>query len=177
MVRVLSSLLILLLICGCRDTQVGAADLQPQEPPVAGGPPPPPQPGGPPVEPPPPPDTPLPEEDPPAVTATDIDPRQVKEAITRAAEWQLVNPVEHDPRKWMMGALYSGLVSASEVTAEPRFLAAVLRAGERIDFILGSRTYHADGHSPGHAWLSIHLMDPERPVRARCPRSSMRTAP
>src|SRR5690606_37190379 len=32
----------------------------------------------------------------------------------------------------------------------------------RVRFILGSRTYHADGHAAGHAWLRIYLLDPER---------------
>ena len=88
--------------------------------------------------------------------------QQVAATIKLAADWQLANPSPQDPRHWSMAPLYDGLIDTSLTTADPRYLAAVLRAGMRIDFELGSRTYHADGHAAGHAWLRLYLMDPER---------------
>lgn len=96
------------------------------------------------------------------VTGNSLHPEQVAEALKRAAEWQLDHPSEKDPRHWSMAMLYDGLIDMSLATGDPRYLAAVVRAGERVNYILGSRTYHADGHGAGHAWLRIYLMDPQR---------------
>lgn len=91
-----------------------------------------------------------------------LNPQQVAAAIKLAADWQLANPSPQDPRHWSMAPLYDGLIDTSLTTGDPRYLAAVLRAGKRINFELGSRTYHADGHAAGHAWLRIYVMDPKR---------------
>jgi unsaturated rhamnogalacturonyl hydrolase len=86
----------------------------------------------------------------------------VEATVRSVADWSLTHSFPNDPRHWSMAPLYDGLIEASLTTGDPRYLAAVIRAGRRVDFILGSRTYHADGHGAGHAWLNIYLMDPER---------------
>lgn len=86
---------------------------------------------------------------------------EVEETLRRVADWALQNAFPNDPRHWSMAPLYDGLIEASQTTGDPMYLAAVLRAGRRVNFILGSRTYHADGHGAGHAWLTIYDMDPE----------------
>lgn len=97
-----------------------------------------------------------------AIPSNTLDPQEIAATLQLVADWQLGHPSDHDPRHWSMAALYNGLISASLATGNPRYLAAVLRAGLRIHFILGSRRYHADGHAPGHAWLRIYMMDPDR---------------
>jgi rhamnogalacturonyl hydrolase YesR len=91
-----------------------------------------------------------------------LDPAEVEETVLRVANWQLLNPYERDPRHWSMAVLYEGLMEVSLTTGHPLYLAAVVRAGLRVQFVLGSRTYHADGHAAGHAWLRIYLMAPDR---------------
>jgi rhamnogalacturonyl hydrolase YesR len=86
---------------------------------------------------------------------------EVEQTLRRVADWPLRNAFPNDPRHWSMAPLYDGLIETSVTTGEPKYLAAVLRAGRRVDFILGSRTYHADGHGAGHAWLTIYEMDPK----------------
>lgn len=96
------------------------------------------------------------------ITGNTLDPRQVADVMRLAADWQLEHPSPQDPRHWSMAALYDGLIDTSLTLGDPRYLAAVVRAGQRVNFILGSRRYHADGHGAGHAWLRIFMMNPER---------------
>ena len=86
---------------------------------------------------------------------------EVIATIRRVADWQLDHQTPRDPAHWSLAPLYDGMIDASLVTGDPIYLAAVLREGERLQFKLGSRTYHADGHAAGHAWLRIHLMNPD----------------
>jgi unsaturated rhamnogalacturonyl hydrolase len=91
--------------------------------------------------------------------------RQVEQTIRRVADYQLSHPVEYDARHWVMAPLYDGLIDASLTTGDPRYLAAVIRAGRRIAWQPGPATYHADDHAAGHAWLRLYLMDPARDPR------------
>ena len=90
-----------------------------------------------------------------------LDGAAVIATVKRVADWQLENPASRDPRHWSLAPLYDGLIDASLVTGEPLYLAAVVREGLHIRFELGSRTYHADGHAAGRAWLRIYQMDPQ----------------
>src|SRR5438093_117985 len=93
-----------------------------------------------------------------------LDAEAVKATLRRIADWQLANPVRFDPRNWAMAPLYDGLISASETTGDPKYLAAVVRAGLRILWQPGSAIYHADDVADGQAWLRIYLMDPKNPA-------------
>jgi len=93
-----------------------------------------------------------------------LDPGSIKATIRRVADWQLENPVSFGPRNWAMAPLYDGLISASETTGDPKYLAAVIRAGLRILWEPGPLVYHADDVADGQAWLRIYLMDPENPA-------------
>ena len=98
------------------------------------------------------------------VSTSRLDARQITTTIRQVGDWQLTHPVEFEPRYWAIAPLYDGLIDASLVTQDPRYLAAVIRAGNRIGYELGSRTYHADGHAAGHAWLRLYeMMDPKGP--------------
>lgn len=113
---------------------------------------------------------PQPEATPPATAVPGApDPQQVKATIVRVADWQLANPVKRDPRHWSMAALYDGLIDASIATGDPKYLAAVIRTGRRVEYRLGSRLRHADGHAAGHAWLRIYLMNPVKDPRVLQP--------
>ncbi|HEY3519198.1 MAG TPA: glycoside hydrolase family 88 protein [Gammaproteobacteria bacterium] len=90
-----------------------------------------------------------------------LDGAAVVATVKRVAEWQLAHPVSRDPRHWSLAPLYDGMIDASLVTGDPLYLAAVVHEGLHIGFELGSRTYHADGHAAGHAWLRLYLMDPQ----------------
>lgn len=83
---------------------------------------------------------------------------EVQRTLVRVAEWALANPAPFDVRDWPMAPLYDGLIDASLVTGDPKYLAAVIRAGRRSQFTPRSRLHRADAHAAGHAWLRIYLM-------------------
>ncbi len=93
--------------------------------------------------------------------ANTLDGAAVVATVKRVADWSLEHQASRDPRHWSLAPLYDGLIDASLVTGNPIYLASVVRQGLRIDFELGSRTYHADGHAAGRAWLRLYLMDPQ----------------
>lgn len=87
---------------------------------------------------------------------------EIEATMRRVAEWQMNNPAEYPPEHWVMAPLYDGLIDTSLVTGDPQYLAAALRAGNRIRFAPGEDLGNADSHAAGNAWLRIYLMDPER---------------
>lgn len=91
-----------------------------------------------------------------------LDPAQVAQTIRRVADWQLEHPYDYPPGFWAMAPLYDGLIDASLVLNEPRYLAAVIREGQKVDFAPGESLGNADSHAAGRAWLRIYQMDPER---------------
>ena len=88
----------------------------------------------------------------------------VAATVVRVADWQLREPVRFDPGDWTFAPLYDGLIDASLVTGNPKYLAAVIRAGRQEGLQPVPRVYVADDQAIGHAWLRIFLMDPEAPV-------------
>ena len=94
----------------------------------------------------------------PAVLEAD----KVRGTLERIADWQLEYPSPFPPRSWVMAPLYDGLIDASLVTGDPRYIAAVIRAGRLIAWRPGPAVYHADDVAAGHAWLRLYLMDNEK---------------
>lgn len=90
------------------------------------------------------------------------DPVQIEQTIRQVARWQMEHTVHYPPGHWTMAPLYDGLIDASLVTDDPTYLAAVIRAGQRVDYSPGNSLGDADSHAVGHAWLRIYLMDPVR---------------
>src|SRR5689334_1352801 len=93
--------------------------------------------------------------------AEGLDPAEVRATIKRVADWQLQHPTQFNPRHWAMAPLYDGLIDASLVTGDPRYLAAVVRVGRLVLWRPGPKIYHADDLAAGHAWLRIYLMEPK----------------
>lgn len=109
------------------------------------------------------PPSPAPVTAPPSEVGT-LQSREVKDALIQVADWALVNPDRFDASYWAMAPLYDGLIDASLMTGDARYLAAVLRAGQCVGFRSGSRLYHADGHAAGRSWLRIYqMMEPKDP--------------
>ena len=96
---------------------------------------------------------------PAAMSMGSPDPEQVKDAIWRAAEWQMANPERFLPLGWEIAPLYDGLLNAAKATGEPAYLGEVIGFGEPPAWSPGPRFYHADDHAVGHAWLDCFLID------------------
>ncbi|WP_414476097.1 DUF2264 domain-containing protein [Microvirga sp. M2] len=101
----------------------------------------------------------------PAPSGSALDAGQVRATITRVGDWQLAHPVEYGTLHWAVAPLLDGLIDTSLTTGDPKYLAAVIRAGTREGWRLGPNTYHADDLAAGHAWMRIYLMDPTRTER------------
>ena len=56
----------------------------------------------------------------------------VKDTVVSVADWQLREPVRFDPGDWTFAPLYDGLMDTSLVTGDPKYLAAVIRAGRQV---------------------------------------------
>lgn len=94
-----------------------------------------------------------------------LDPKAVAETLTKVADWQLENPNRTSLRDWVIAPLYDGLIDVSEVTGDPKYLAAVIRLGIQADWRPGNSLYFADDHAVGHAWLDIYMIDPSKKER------------
>jgi rhamnogalacturonyl hydrolase YesR len=113
-----------------------------------------------------------------AGTARDaFDPLGVAAAVVRVADWQLRQPIRLGPDDWTVAALYDGLIDASLVTGDPKYLATVVRAGRQEGLQPVPRVYLVDDRPMEHAWLRIILMDPEAPVLLQTLQDRLTPAP
>jgi rhamnogalacturonyl hydrolase YesR len=94
-----------------------------------------------------------------------LDGNQVTAAMRRVADWQLAHPAPFGPLHWEIAPLYNGLIDASETIGDPKYLAAVVRAGNGVGWRPGPNPYHADDQAVGNAWLKIYLMDRRKTER------------
>jgi unsaturated rhamnogalacturonyl hydrolase len=105
--------------------------------------------------------------------STALTPAAVEAAIRRSADWQLSIPLEAPARDWVVAPWYDSLVRLSQVTGDARYLAEVIKIGDREQWRLADRKYHADDHAVGHAWLDIYLMDETRKERLQPTRAGL----
>lgn len=94
-----------------------------------------------------------------------LDAAKITETMKRAADWQLATPNRTEIRFWPIAPLYDGLIDLSEVTGDPKYLAAVIGFGTQAGWTPGPAIYFADEHAVGHAWLDVYLMDPSKKER------------
>lgn len=89
----------------------------------------------------------------------------VEAEVRKVADWIIDHPSGRDTRHWVIAPLYDGLLRAADATGDERYLATVVKLGERSAWLPGPRRYHADDHAVGHAWLDIYFMNTEREDR------------
>ncbi|MDR7230338.1 rhamnogalacturonyl hydrolase YesR [Caulobacter sp. BE264] len=99
------------------------------------------------------------------------------------ADWQLRHmdgrfdyvqthrPGTQNPRGWIQGAFYVGLVAFAERTADKGYVQALRDHGRAQAWGLGKRPLHADDHVIAQSWLWLHARDRDpaqiAPVKAR----------
>jgi rhamnogalacturonyl hydrolase YesR len=108
--------------------------------------------------------------------AEEPDPNEVKALTRKVADWQIETFDEHGsyralPSKrekwrnrknyhdltWHMGALYIGMDRWREVAEQPeKYVDFLIKIGERNDWKLHKRPYHADDHAVGQFYLSLY---------------------
>lgn len=100
-----------------------------------------------------------------------INPQAVLTAMERVADWQLANPSKRKPTDWTQGAGYAGIMALAGISGDTKYRDAMVEMGEKNQWALGPRPYHADDHCVGqtYAELFFQLREPKMlaPLRAR----------
>lgn len=78
--------------------------------------------------------------------------------LERVADWQLAHPSKHATTDWTQAAFYDGVMALAKVSQSPRFIDAMLNVGEKNEWKLGPRTYHADDQAVGQMYAEMYLL-------------------
>jgi unsaturated rhamnogalacturonyl hydrolase len=93
------------------------------------------------------------------------------EIMQKAANWQLANPFKHPLTDWTSGALDAGMMALGDLSADPKYRAAMMSAGRTTQWKPGQRIYHADDYCVGQMYCEMysHYHDPAMiaPLRER----------
>ncbi len=80
----------------------------------------------------------------------------------KVADWQLANPGEKAQNTWEYGTFYSGLIDLYQVTREKKYLDAIVKMGEEINWELRPRPYDANVYAIGHALFELYEITGEK---------------
>jgi unsaturated rhamnogalacturonyl hydrolase len=83
---------------------------------------------------------------------------EILAVMERVADWQLANPSKHPTDDWTQAAFYTGMMALTEITQSPRFFDAMMAMGEKNQWRLGQRRYHADDHCVGQTYVELFLV-------------------
>ncbi len=104
--------------------------------------------------------------------ATPARPADVVAVMERVADWQLANPGTWQPLNWENGAFYTGVMALARLSASPRFHDALVALGEKNQWQLAPRPYHADDLAVGQTYAELFLSDRDprmlAALQARC---------
>lgn len=84
-------------------------------------------------------------------------PAEVLAVAERVADWQLRTPSNWKPYQWHNGALYTGYMALSRVSARPDYEKAMLELGRKMEWGLGPRPYDADDHCVVQTWTELYF--------------------
>ncbi len=100
-----------------------------------------------------------------------IAPTNVLAVMERVADWQLANPSKHWPDDWTQGAGYAGFMALAELSPDAKYREAMIAMGEKNQWRLGKRKFHADDHTVGQTYVELFLKTREErmiaPMRAQ----------
>ena len=101
--------------------------------------------------------------DSPAVSlpiAKDLSPRltrrDVAKAIRKVGDWQLKRARPYFSLDWTFAAMYAGFTAVPEAIAGDRYVEAMKQMGEKFQWQLGPRPFHADDQAVGQAYLDLY---------------------
>lgn len=77
--------------------------------------------------------------------------------MERVADWQLAHPARHRPTDWTQGAFDTGVMALDGISSNPRYREAMVCMGEKNEWKLGPRNYHADDHVVGQTYAKLYL--------------------
>jgi rhamnogalacturonyl hydrolase YesR len=83
--------------------------------------------------------------------------------MRRAADWQLANPTNDDPKGWIYAAFYDGVMALGRIGSEGKYLDAMLTQGTNNRWELGKGDYNADAHAVAQMYTEMYELksDPD----------------
>ena len=88
-----------------------------------------------------------------------MQPKQIKTIMTVVADWQLNHPDERKKQKdtgWVHGALFTGMTAWSLLSDDVKYHDVLKKIGEKNQWQMGPRVYHADDHCVGQMYLELY---------------------
>ena len=94
----------------------------------------------------------------------EIRPSEVKEVMQKVADWQIAHYRDlysnhkepHHSLDWTNGALYVGMVKWAAMADDDKYYTWLRDIGEKHDWKLHERKYHADDHTVGQFYLELY---------------------
>ncbi len=83
-----------------------------------------------------------------------LDPTKIRAVAARVADWQLDHP-KYDATDWTNAVFYAGLMAASRVTGDSKYVELITDVGERSGWRPGVRYRHADDHAIAQSYLEL----------------------
>lgn len=96
--------------------------------------------------------------------AQEIKPKEVIEVMEEVADWQIEHyeglysghSKPHHPLDWTNGALYVGMVKWAAMAEDDTYYEWLKEIGEKHDWQLHHRKYHADDHTVGQLYVELY---------------------
>ncbi len=89
-------------------------------------------------------------------TANDFVPDRIIERLELAAEWQINNPAPFGELEWHCAPFYTALTDLYEITGNRKYLEYIIAVGERNQWKIRDRKYHADDHAVGLSYIKLY---------------------
>lgn len=89
-------------------------------------------------------------------TANDFTSQKIIERLEMAAQWQLDNPSPYGELEWHCAPFYAGLTDLYETTGKIQYLEHIKAVGERNQWEIRDRKYHADDHAVGLSYIKLY---------------------
>ena len=92
-----------------------------------------------------------------------VEPQAVLRAMTTIADWQLANPSAHKPYEWQEAPFWAGLYEfALRSSSRQKYLDAIRRNGESIQWQPGPRPLLADDHAVTQSYFLLYRLEHDR---------------
>jgi unsaturated rhamnogalacturonyl hydrolase len=88
--------------------------------------------------------------------SSEISTASIRKVMKAVADWQLANPGKHSTTHWTYGACFAGLTAWAQMNETDQYFEALKGFGEKNNWQLGSRPYHADDHAVAQMYLSLY---------------------
>lgn len=87
--------------------------------------------------------------------AKELSLKKIENRMKDAAQWQMDNPCRYGDLEWHVAPFYTAMTDLYEVTGDTSYLGYVKAIGEKNDWKIHTRPYHADDHAVGLAYVKL----------------------